>query len=62
MMVTSVNVQILLTHTQTRRALGIPTSYYETDKPYKDFLKYLKHDLTLRKKTWWCYLFLKIDF
>lgn len=48
--VTTLNAQLLLTHTNTRRALQIPPSYHETDNPYKDFLKYLRHDLSLKKK------------
>lgn len=50
MMIMSLNVQILLTRRQTRRALGMPTTYFETDNPYKDFLHYLRHDVTFRKK------------
>lgn len=47
---TSINVQLLLTHKTTRRALGISSSHYETDKPYKDFLYYLRNELSVRHR------------
>ncbi|KAK3931584.1 Cytochrome c oxidase assembly protein COX18, mitochondrial [Frankliniella fusca] len=49
MMLSSINIQILLTHKRTRRALGIPPAYFETDKPYRDFLRHLRNDVRIFK-------------